>query len=134
MRFDIIVVLNLPILRMRRTQLLTLVEKHSSSQREQDCSQHLGRYHPELRVRIAKSGHTASLVMVLEVERAPSYNVLARIVVVTMQGPRGITVIPKHMLLPDPKHLFEFPELPFPRRPFIPVRTVQLHMVELEDH
>ena len=80
MRFDIIVVLNLPILRMRRTQLLTLVEKHSSSQREQDCSQHLGRYHPELRVRIAKSGHTASLVMVLEVERAPSCTLLARTV------------------------------------------------------
>ena len=72
MRFDIIIVLDLPILRMRRTQFLALVEKHSSSQRKQNRSKHLSRYHPELRVRIAKPGHTARLVMVLEVERAPS--------------------------------------------------------------
>lgn len=78
MRFDIIVVLNLPILRMRRAQFLALVEKHSSSQRKQNRSKHLGRYNSELRVRITKPGHTTGLVMVLKVERTPSCTLLAR--------------------------------------------------------
>lgn len=70
--------------------------------------------------------------MVFKVNRTPSWWSLAGDSL--YQRCTLLTIVSEHVLLPNSEYFFKLLEIPFARRPLIAVCTVQVHVVELENH